>query len=220
MVGQYLVPFVCLVGAGVSAWRRRSRVGLLDGVSARRAGNGVADMSWQDFERLVGKAFRRQDFRVVERGGNGVDGGVDLVLRKDAERFLVQCKHWRAYTVGVQPVRELYGVMASNNASGGFFVTSGTFTDEAIRFAHGLNLELIDGVRLRRLIAEVSTRTPTGPVDRPPAQSLPQEAHGSVECPVCRGAMVRRTAKRGPSAGRAFWGCGGYPACRGTRPFD
>jgi restriction system protein len=28
---------------------------------------------------------------------------------------------------------------------------------------------------------------------------------------------VRRTAKRGANAGGEFWGCTGYPACRGTR---
>ncbi|MEI6478088.1 MAG: topoisomerase DNA-binding C4 zinc finger domain-containing protein [bacterium] len=31
-------------------------------------------------------------------------------------------------------------------------------------------------------------------------------------CPTCRRPMVRRTGKRG-----AFWGCVGYPSCRGTR---
>ena len=44
-----------------------------------------------------------------ETGGQGADGGIDLVLRKGSERFLVQCKQWRAYKVGVNVVRELYG---------------------------------------------------------------------------------------------------------------
>lgn len=34
---------------------------------------------------------------------------------------------------------------------------------------------------------------------------------------TCQGAMVRRTAKKGASAGSQFWGCSRYPACRGTR---
>jgi len=37
-------------------------------------------------------------------------------------------------------------------------------------------------------------------------------------CPVCSQSMVRRVAKRGASAGSAFWGCSAYPACKGTRP--
>lgn len=45
-------------------------------------------------------------------------------------------------------------------------------------------------------------------------------AAGSSEespvCPLCGGEMRRRTAGKGPNAGRAFWGCSAYPACKGT----
>ncbi len=41
---------------------------------------------------------------------------------------------------------------------------------------------------------------------------------GVPECPECGRAMVKRTARRGPSAGREFWGCTNYPRCKGTRP--
>lgn len=40
----------------------------------------------------------------------------------------------------------------------------------------------------------------------------------TLSCPVCAGAMVTRTAKKGTNAGKTFWGCVSYPACRGTRP--
>lgn len=36
-------------------------------------------------------------------------------------------------------------------------------------------------------------------------------------CPSCGSRMVRRTARRGRSAGSQFWGCSQYPRCRGTR---
>lgn len=39
-----------------------------------------------------------------------------------------------------------------------------------------------------------------------------------MACPVCSNAMIKRIAKRGANAGKAFWGCTSYPACRGTRP--
>jgi four helix bundle suffix protein len=35
-------------------------------------------------------------------------------------------------------------------------------------------------------------------------------------CPLCGGEMRRRTAGKGSNAGKAFWGCTGYPDCRGT----
>lgn len=47
------------------------------------------------------------------------------------------------------------------------------------------------------------------------AKSTPTSA--SLQCPSCGSSMVRRTARRGPNAGNAFWGCSRYPGCRGTR---
>lgn len=38
---------------------------------------------------LVGEAFRRQSYAVRENKRSGPDGGVDLVLIKDNERFFV-----------------------------------------------------------------------------------------------------------------------------------
>jgi four helix bundle suffix protein len=36
-------------------------------------------------------------------------------------------------------------------------------------------------------------------------------------CPLCGKPMVLRTARQGASAGQSFWGCSGYPECKGTR---
>ncbi|MNR49385.1 Restriction endonuclease [compost metagenome] len=98
---------------------------------------------------MVGEALRRQGYTVNETK-MGPDGGVDLVLRKDGEVFLVQCKQWRAYKVSVQVVRELYGVMAAHGATGGFVVTTGDFTAEARKFSAGTSIQLIDGKSLTR----------------------------------------------------------------------
>ena len=35
-------------------------------------------------------------------------------------------------------------------------------------------------------------------------------------CPKCKKPMVLRTARNGENAGKQFWGCSGYPECRGT----
>ncbi|MBC7944770.1 MAG: topoisomerase DNA-binding C4 zinc finger domain-containing protein [Burkholderiales bacterium] len=53
----------------------------------------------------------------------------------------------------------------------------------------------------------------TGVAPAPNPKSIPTPA-----CPVCSGAMVKRTAKRGSNAGQTFWGCASYPRCKGTRP--
>ncbi len=35
-------------------------------------------------------------------------------------------------------------------------------------------------------------------------------------CPVCGRPMLQRVARKGPNANRPFWGCSGYPDCRGA----
>ena len=41
--------------------------------------------------------------------------------------------------------------------------------------------------------------------------------NGVLRCPLCNGLMVKRTVRDGANAGSAFWGCFGFPRCRGTR---
>ncbi len=217
--GQYLLPLICLAGAGMSVWRRRERRKLVTDVDQSKAANALDGISWREFEMLVGEAFRLQGYQVLETGGAGADGGVDLVLSKRTEKFFVQCKQWKSFKVGVEVVRELYGVMAAKGAAGGFVVTSGRFTEEATRFASGRNLKLIDGPLLHGLIRQAQNakgQTPELQADQPLAPAT-VDAKTTPGCPICAKPMVKRTAKRGANAGSEFWGCTAYPACRGSR---
>lgn len=126
----------------------------------------IRRLTWREFERLVGEAYRRQGYSVVELGGGGADGGADLVASKDG-KLLIQCKHWKAYRVGVKEVRELFGVVVSEGVKGGVLITSGYFTDEAKSFAAGKPLDLLDGQRLTRLVAGLKTGGSTGTSAQP-----------------------------------------------------
>jgi restriction system protein len=214
-VGQYLLPLLCLMGAATSAYGRFKRKSLVSSVVGSLSANALNNMSWQEFELLVGEGFCQQGYQVTENGGGGADGGIDLVLRKGGDKFLVQCKQWKAFTVGVTVVRELYGVMAASGAAGGFVVTSGRFTDDAKAFASGRNITLMDGAALFKLINQSPTARATRP---PPAETVSPKAVATPLCPVCSKSMVQRVSKRGGSPGNAFWGCSAYPACKGTRP--
>jgi restriction system protein len=211
MLGQYLLPLAFLIGAGMSAYGRKSRDSLIAKVQTSSSTSVLNDMNWQVFEMLVGEAFRRRGYTVTENGGGGADGGVDLVLRKDNEKYFVQCKQWKAYKVGVSIIRELYGVMAAEGAVGGFVVTSGVFTQEAKSFALGRNIELIDGPDLKELIDETQ-QAQSGLRLRVPQHA---EQSSSPSCPSCGSNMVKRIAKKGTNSGKAFWGCSNYPRCHG-----
>ncbi|WP_084690594.1 restriction endonuclease [Comamonas granuli] len=216
--GQYIVPMICFAGAALSAWRRKQRRTLASDTAQAQSANALNGMSWREFELLVSEAFRLQGFRVAETGGSGPDGGIDLSLTKGTERFLVQCKQWKAFKVGVDVVRELYGVMAAKGATGGFVVTSGRFTAEAKAFAEGRNVQLIDGPSLFAMIQQAKQSMPSA---AKPPEKMPAivQASAAVEpvCPQCGAGMVKRTARKGTNAGGAFWGCSNFPSCRGVR---
>lgn len=211
--GQYLIPFACVLAAiGSIASRLRRKKLIADVQAATQPGKAIDGLSWRQFEQLVGEAFRRQGYSITETGGNGPDGGVDLILRKDGEKYLVQCKHWRSLKVGVAVIREFFGAMAVEGAAGGFVVTSGRFTKEAETFASGRNIQLVDGTILKRWIAQHKAEGNAHASG--PAPATPEDTR-MPHCPKCNAAMTKRTARRGASAGNIFWGCTEYPKCRG-----
>ena len=217
LFGQLILPAAFILGAVISAIKNRKRGMLISNVAGNPSALGLNDMSWTEFEMLVGEFFRRRGYSVAETGVSGPDGGVDLVLKKGSETFLVQCKQWRAYKVSVQTVRELYGVMAARGAAGGYVVTSGHFTDDAKEFASGRNIELIEGKTLHAMIQ--FARSAWVPQKDSSQRIESTAASGTAPiCPTCGAEMVKRTAKQGVYAGSEFWGCPKYPACRGTRP--
>jgi restriction system protein len=172
----------------------------------------------REFERLVGAAYEQQGYR-VDYANDGKDGGIDLIMRRGAEIVLVQCKNWYRGWTGVPEVRELYGVLMSENRSRAVFVTSGVFSDEAIAFARGKPLALIDGEALLDMIETVQESV-RPLADGPQKAESPKELDLNVGklCPICGSATVRKTARRGENAGTPFWSCSRFPDCYGIAP--
>lgn len=149
---QFIIPIAFVIGAVASRFKSLKARRLYDRVRVSPSVETLRQMTWRDFERLVAESFRHQGYAVTVRGGQGGDGGVDVELRMGRDRYLVQCKHWKARQVGVATVRELFGVMAAEGAVGGFVVTSGTFTADAEEFAHGHGVKLVPAQSLLRQI--------------------------------------------------------------------
>jgi len=196
----FVIP---MFGSLIRSARKRR---LLD---RQRGIESIRSLSWKQFEELLGEAYRRQGFTVFENAGTGADGGIDLTIRRDGRTYLVQCKHWKTYKVGVKVIREMLGLVTAHHAAGAIVVTSGVFTREAVSFAANQGVELVDGDALVRLITEVHAQPNTLSSTPPTTPHI---------CPKCGQSLVLRTARKGPNAGSQFWGCAGYPNCRHTEP--
>ena len=226
------VAMIFLLPAAMSFAERTRKKRLLDRL---RNLESIRDLPWRQFEELVAEAFRRDGFTVIENTYVGADGGVDIRLRKGGESYLVQCKNWRKRRIGVKTVREMRGVLAAGSAEEVFIVCSGTFTAEAVRFAEGQPIKLIDGDKLMRMIARVrrdglervyeahATRQQqeplAGEVRELEPHGIDSEHLDAPNCPRCGGNLVVRTARKGKHAGWRFWGCETFPKCRFVRSF-
>lgn len=190
--------------------------------------DSIVQLHWKEFERLLGEAFRRRGYS-VQFTPPGADGGVDLILTNSGKQTLVQAKRWGRKSVGVSVVRELFGVMHARGAHAAIVVTTSEFTPAALQFARESGVELIDGPELERMVASVRKGRDLTSQDQADPSASPGttrlaivdvESVGPPVCPACGKPMVKRVAKRGPGIGSAFWGCTGFPTCRGTRRVD
>ncbi|KER88085.1 restriction endonuclease [Xanthomonas arboricola pv. celebensis] len=210
---------VCWLAALFSYLGTRCRRRFLE---TRTSLESLAAGGWRQFEQLVGEAFRRQGYSVEETGLGGPDGGIDLILRKDGRRTLVQCKQWQRQQVGVSVVREMFGLLAHHQAHAVKIACIGTYTKDAERFAEGKPIELIGGEQLLEMIEAVQQQatTPSTSVAarvEPVFASTESTASKTIttpSCPRCGSALVQRRNRR---TSEHFLGCSQFPKCRGLR---
>ncbi|TXD45185.1 restriction endonuclease [Xanthomonas campestris] len=209
---------ICWLAGLFSYLGARSRRRFLE---TRTSLESLAAGGWRQFEQLVGEASRRQGYSVEETGLGGADGGIDLILRKDGCRTLVQCKQWKRQQVGVSVVREMYGLLAHHQAHAVKIACIGTYTKDAERFAEGKPIELIAGEQLLDMIRAVqqqgATQLAASPVRIDPVfastGSTVSATGTALGCPRCGSALVHRRNRR---TGENFLGCIQFPKCRGT----
>ncbi len=124
--------------------------------AALRAAEELSALAPGDFELLVGEAFRLQGYDVRERSADARHDGAHFELRRDGEMFLVRCI--QARLARVAPVRNFFAVLSRSGAPGGFLVSSGRFSDDAVAFAQDTHLQLVGGSELFALIRHRARR--------------------------------------------------------------
>lgn len=119
---------------------------------ASRTRVGLQQMNPIAFELAVGSLYEALGHKVYVTRASG-DGGIDLVLEKDARKIAVQCKRQNK-PVGEPTLREFYGSYV-DVFDGGIFVTSSSFTGAGKEWASRREgLSLVDVTQLVELMTQ------------------------------------------------------------------
>ena len=113
------------------------------------------------FERLVQRILRESGFSQVEVTGKTGDGGIDgkgifKIAGLISFNVLFQCKRWQN-SVTASEIRDFRGAL-QGRADKGLFVTTGSFTRDAIKEASrdgATPIDLLDGETLTKKIKEL-----------------------------------------------------------------
>ena len=98
------------------------------------------------FEHFVAKVMQDSlGGKAVVTKSSG-DFGVDIVHTIDGKLYLAQVKCYQpSDKIRFDPISILHSNMVKRGAEGGYFVTTSEFGDNAISYAEGLGIQLING---------------------------------------------------------------------------
>ena len=113
-------------------------------------------MTGYEFEDYISALLTNMGFNVSQTGYSH-DGGIDLLAVYEkpifSGKYIIQCKNYTGL-VGQPEVRDLFGVVMSENANKGILITPSDYTEQAYMFAQNKNIELINGTVLHKLISD------------------------------------------------------------------
>ena len=130
----------------------------------------VKECSPEFFERLVvdlllkmGYGGSRSDAgKAIGKTG---DGGIDGIINEDRlglDSIYIQAKRWDDTTVGQPEIQKFVGAMAGRHGGKGVFITTSTFSQNAVQYAssvQGMKIKLIDGKELAQYMIDFDIGT-------------------------------------------------------------
>ena len=108
-----------------------------------------------EFEREIAVLFEKHGFKTKVTKGSG-DGGIDIILFKNSEAGIVQCKRHKT-KVSPSVIRDIYGTMLGGKYKFAYVVCPAGFSEESMRFSRGKKIQLIG---LKRIMEMVNSDTP------------------------------------------------------------
>lgn len=138
-------------------------VGILNAELRDELIDKVKQLTPEHFEGLVLKLLHEMGYggslKDVEGVPRGPDGGIDGTIKEDKlglDVIYIQAKRWES-SVGREKIQAFQGALAGVGARKGVFITTSTYTQQAITYATQLRdskIILIDGQKLAQLMIE------------------------------------------------------------------
>lgn len=114
-------------------------------------------MDAKEFEHTVADILRAMGYRDIRVVGGSGDLAVDITARHGKDKVVVQCKRYTSKKVTSPEMQMFIGMMLTeHNTNKGIYVTTSSFTQDAVELARRHGIELWDGDRLAEVISRLS----------------------------------------------------------------
>jgi restriction system protein len=155
-----------------------------------------------DLLHRMGYGANRADLqRVGGSGDEGIDGIISLD-RLGLEKVYVQAKRWQS-SVGRPELQAFYGALAGQKARKGVFITTSSYTTQALHFAKSVEgIVLIDGARLTDLMIDHEVGVSARAVKIPKIDTTTSTRKASKSCGSDAFTPVRHHCRQEAAASR------------------
>jgi len=116
--------------------------------------NALAGMHWREFSLIVRRAMHEQRGLqdVPDEAVDSREPRSDFLMHDGPQRWLLSCKHGRAYRIGTAAVNELGAAARLAGARGGILITEGKVERDGRIAAEKQSVEVLDGPLLWPLL--------------------------------------------------------------------
>jgi restriction system protein len=169
----------------------------------------IKAIEWKRFEEVCNEFLIIKNYN-AEMTCIGADKGIDIIIKNSEGQVacIAQCKAYGKKPIGVALIRELLGIMTSEQVKQGLFFTTSTFSIDAIEFAKNKGITLVD---LKSFVRGINT------LDKDSRERLYKIAsEGDFTIPTCARCDVKMIERVSSKTNKKFWGCANFPKCRMT----
>lgn len=141
LIGSLLAAVAC-VCALVWLWAfRRRHDEVRDGLAL------LADQRWRELSTLIRQALHEQRAFIEARAAEGLrnEANGNLLMSGEGHRWLLVCKHGRAYRIGAGTIDEMAGEMRLQAADRAMLLTEGRVERDAVSAASAAHVEIVNG---------------------------------------------------------------------------